>query len=147
MVQNRCEDYPDLVQYNFVSPEIIDTKWEEEINHIDFRVSSVAWWWGSKALKSFRVRLLTLNGVLHNTLLLSLISTYSSVKEKKEQADPTEDVACSPSESNNWLHAFSSSSLPAAPSRPMTTMRCLTRRGCWLPKCTRVTSHTSSTAY
>lgn len=41
VVQNRCEDYPDLVQYNFVSVEIIDTKWEEEINHTDFRVSSV----------------------------------------------------------------------------------------------------------
>lgn len=36
--------------------------------------------------------------------------------------------------------------LPAAPSSLTMTMRCPTRRGCWLPKCTRVTSRTSWTA-
>lgn len=54
-----------------------------------------------------------------------------------------------PFEPNYWLHAFSFSLslLLAAPSRMMTMMRCLTRRGCWLPKCMRVTSRTSWTAY
>ena len=38
---------------------------------------------------------------------------------------------------------FIFSLLPAAPSRLRKMMRLLTRRGCWLPKWSRVTSHTS----
>lgn len=51
---------------------------------------------------------------------------------------------------NHLLHpsfpSLSLSLLPAAPSSLTMTTRCPTRRGCWLPKCTRVTSRTSWTA-
>lgn len=119
-----------------VSLIITERKWKGRINHIFLGLNS-----------SDEVEILE-NGWKVNPLIMDspCVSQHFSVQKKTaciwQTLPPTIFTE------HYWFNAFSALSLfPAVPSRLMTTMRCLTRRGCWLPKCMRATSHTSWTAY
>lgn len=127
---------------SFILPEIKERKKKGKINHIYFGVSVVAmtWWW--KALKMVPSSSPDLDREIQKTFLSGCVSHLQTCLYKASRAHKEKHCLLS-LKKKYWLHAFIFSLLPAAPSRLMTMMRCLTRRGCWLPKCTRVTSRTS----